>query len=70
VPRSPSTCAGTSQFLRVRRSIVVATPMIRNLEPSGHGECEIHPPSEDELTTGRTNRAQIRKVDQNLVGRG
>jgi two-component system, LytTR family, response regulator len=30
-----------NQFIRVHRSIVVATRMIRDLEPSGHGEYEI-----------------------------
>jgi two-component system LytT family response regulator len=58
-----------SQFIRVHRSIVVATRMIRDLEPSGHGEYEIRLLSGIQLTTGRTYHAQIRKLTQNPVGR-
>lgn len=57
------------QFIRVHRSIVVATRMIRDLEPSGHGEYDIRLHSGLQLTTGRTYHAQIRKLTQNPVGR-
>lgn len=58
------------RFIRVHRSIVVATRMIKDLEPSGHGEYEIRLLSGIQLTTGRTYHAQIRKLTQNPVGRG
>ena len=61
--------ARSHQFIRVHRSIVVATRMIRDLEPSGHGECEIRLLSGIQLTTGRTYHAQIRKLTQNPVRR-
>ena len=57
------------QFIRVHRSIVVATRMIRDLEPSGHGEYDIRLHSGIQLTTGRTYHAQIRRLTQNPVGR-
>ena len=57
------------QFIRVHRSIVVATRMIRDLEPSGHGEYEIRLLSGIQLTTGRTYHAQIRKLTQNPLVR-
>ena len=58
-----------NQFIRVHRSIVVATRMIRDLEPSGHGEYEIRLVSGIQLTTGRTYHAQIRKLTQNPLVR-
>ena len=58
-----------TQFIRVHRSIVVATRMIRDLEPSGHGEYEIRLLSGIQLTTGRTYHAQIRKLTQNPLVR-
>jgi two-component system LytT family response regulator len=56
-------------FIRVHRSLVVATRMIRDLEPAGHGEYEIRLHSGVQLTTGRTYHAQIRKLTQNPLGR-
>ena len=58
-----------NQFIRVHRSIVVATRMIRDLEPSGHGEYDIRLVSGIQLTTGRTYHAQIRRLTQNPLGR-
>jgi two-component system LytT family response regulator len=58
------------RFIRVHRSIVVATRAIRDLEPAGHGEYEIRLQSGVCVTTGRTYHAQIRKLTQNPVGRG
>ena len=58
------------RFIRVHRSIVVATRAIRDLEPAGHGEYEIRLQSGVSVTTGRTYHAQIRKLTQNPVGRG
>jgi two-component system LytT family response regulator len=56
-------------FIRVHRSLVVATRMIRDLEPAGHGEYEIRLHSGVQLTTGRTYHAQIRRLTQNPLGR-
>ena len=58
-----------AHFIRVHRSVVIATRAIRDLEPAGHGEYEIHLQSGVCVTSGRTYHAQIRKLTQNPVGR-